>query len=70
MIDSKQLKNILEVVFQYWHYTIGSAAVIAGFWLFFLKKIDKEMFAYIIGAVITLKWIWKPKEKNLPNEPR
>lgn len=67
MINPKQLKLILEVVFQYWHYTVGSFAVIAGFWLFFLKKIDKETFAYIIGAVITLKWIWKPKETNKDN---
>jgi hypothetical protein len=43
-------------------------AIIAGFWLFFLKQIDKETFAYIIGAVITLKWVWKPKERGVKND--
>ena len=67
MTDPRKLRNVLNILFEYWNYCVGSMAIITGFWLFFLKKIDKETFAYIIGAVITLKWVWKPKEKEDKN---
>lgn len=68
MIEPRKLRNVLNIIFEYWNYCVGSMAIITGFWLFFLKQIDKETFAYIIGAVITLKWVWKPKEKKEINE--
>lgn len=68
MIEPRKIRTVLNIVFEYWNYCVGSMAIITGFWLFFLKQIDKETFAYIIGAVITLKWVWKPKEKEGKND--
>ena len=63
-IDPKKFKQIADLLMVYWHLTIGSLISVVAFWLFFTKKIDKDSFAYIIGAVVTLKGLWKPSEKG------
>lgn len=63
-MDLKRTKEVLDIIFDFWHKTIGGLLVIAAFWGLYFNLITEKTFGIMIASVVSLKWVWKPAKSG------